>query len=332
MIRLLTIAAALFAFVSSAHAEPPVCTGTDLYAKLQRDDPKAFAEIEAEAAKVKNGHSIFWKIERDGLEPSWLFGTAHVTDPRVTTLTPAVESAFESASTVALELTEIRDQQEMAVAAMRNARFMVMPDGKSLWDIIPDDQESLIRDHPNLQGGPGQMIFGYQPWVVATMISVPLCETERELQGLKPLDMMLAQRAEQQGSSLVGLETVEEQLSIFASMPLDMQAQYLLSSAKAAALLPDSVETLIRLYAAQHVTAFMPLMLKIMPAEKGQENFIAFFEQDLISKRNHVMQARALSLLSEGDLFIAVGAMHLPGDEGLVELIMQAGYKVTPVH
>ncbi len=144
--------------------------------------------------------------------------------------------------------------------------------------------------------------------------------------------MLLAQRAEEQGSTLIGLETLEEQLSIFAAMPLDMQAQYLIATAKSAPLLPDSIETLIRLYAAERVTAFMPLMMKIMPAEKGQENFIAFFEKDLISKRNHVMQARALSLLSEGNLFIAVGAMHLPGDEGLVELIRQAGYKVTPVN
>lgn len=332
MKRLLAIAAALFALVRIAHAEPPVCTGTDLYAKLQREDPKTFAEVEAEAARVKNGEAIFWKIERDGLEPSWLLGTAHVTDPRVTSLPPAVETAFRSAATVALELREIRDQQEMAVAAMRNARFMVMPTGKTLWDLIPDDQEALIRNHPNLQGGPGQMIFGYQPWVVATMLSIPLCETAREQQGLKPLDMMLAQRAEEQGSTLIGLETLEEQLSIFAAMPLEMQAQYLIATAKSAAVLPDSIETLIRLYAAHRVTAYMPLMMKIVPAEKGQEAFIAFFEKDLISKRNHVMQARALSLLSEGNVFIAVGAMHLPGNEGLVELIRQAGYKVTPVN
>ncbi len=183
MTRLLAFILAFTAFLGTAGADVPVCTGIDLHAKLQREDPKAFAEVEAEAAKVKNGQSIFWKIERDGLEPSWLFGTAHVSDPRVTTLAPAVENAFRAASTVALELREIRDHQEMAVGAMRNARFMVMPAGKTLWDVIPDDQEGLIRSHPNLQGGPGQMIFGYQPWVVATMISIPLCETEREQRG-----------------------------------------------------------------------------------------------------------------------------------------------------
>ena len=59
---------------------------------------------------------------------------------------------------------------------------------------------------------------------------------------------------------------------------------------------------------------------------------MAFVEQDLMIKRNRVMQRRAKQLLGKGDAFIAVGAMHLSGDEGLVELIRQSGYTVTPVN
>ncbi len=55
-------------------------------------------------------------------------------------------------------------------------------------------------------------------------------------------------------------------------------------------------------------------------------------QQDLVVKRNHTMVSRALGLLERGNAFIAVGALHLPGDDGLVELFGKAGYKLTPVN
>lgn len=332
MTRLLAILAGLLAIVTTAWAEPPVCAGTDLHAKLQRDDPAGFAAVEAEAAKAKNGKAIFWKIEKDGIAPSWLLGTAHVTDPRVTTMSPAAETAFTGAATVALELKEIGDGQAMAMATMRLAKLIVLPQGQSLWDLIPDPEEPLIRDNPNLPPGAAQTLFGYQPWVVATMLSIPACETARSAAGIAALDMMLARRAVAQGATLVGLETVEEQLGVFAAMPLDLQTDYLLAVAKSSPRLPDYFSTLVDLYVRRQIGAYMPLTLKLEPIPAGQEKILAFVEKDLTVKRNHVMQRRALELLPNGNVFIAVGALHLIGDEGLVELIRQAGYKVTPVN
>jgi uncharacterized protein len=328
---ILALAALAFSF-TLAMAESPACKGTNLLDKLQKENPQDYAAVMAEAAKVKNGEAIFWKIERDGLKPSWLLGTAHVTDPRVTSMTPEARAALSEVNFVALELKEIRNPQEMALSAMKYARLMVLPSGQSLWDLIPDDQEPLIRDNPNLPPGAASTLFGYQPWVVSTMLSIPLCESLREQQGQRSLDMQIAQQAEKQGSELVGLETMEEQMKVMSSLPLDQQVKYLIAAARVGARAVDYFETLISLYDQRKVTAFMPLTTLLEPVDKDSPAIMTFLEQELIAKRNRIMANRAAKLLALGNVFIAVGAMHLPGDEGLVELLRRAGYKVTPVN
>jgi len=333
MKRLATIALGLLFCLAPARAEiPPVCTGTNLMAQLKTEHPADYDDIIAESDVVPNGEAVFWKIERDGLAPSWLLGTAHVTDPRVTTLTPAMDEALTGAGVIALELKELRDPQEFMSAAFANAKLLVLPQGQSLWDLIPDDQEALIRDNPNLPPGAANTIFGYQPWVAAAMVSVPLCEKERKQAGIASLDVELAARAAQQHVPLEGLETVEEQLSVFANMPLELQAKYLISAATIGPRTADYFETLVSLYTQRRITAYMPLMLKLEPLDADGETMMAFIEEDLVRKRNRTMAERAAHLLANGNAFIAVGALHLPGDGGLVELIRKSGYKVTPVN
>ncbi len=329
------IAAAAFALLVSfgpVFAEaPPACTGIDLLEQLKTARPADYAAVMAEARAVPNGDTIFWRIERDGIEPSFLFGTAHVTDPRVTEMSPMIEDALAGAATVALELKELRDKQEFALSVMAQAKLMVLPPGQSLWDLIPDADEPLLRDNVNLPKHAAQSIFGYQPWVVAAMLTIPPCEQAREQAGLAPLDMMIAAEATKHGTPLVGLETVEEQLSVFAAMPLDLQVKYLLAVAKLGTKTQDYFETLISLYDQRLITGYIPLTLRLEPSDAESEKMMAFVEQDLTIKRNRTMMRRAEVLLAKGDAFIAVGALHLPGSQGLVELIRSAGYKVTAI-
>jgi uncharacterized protein YbaP (TraB family) len=331
MKRLAVAAFALFVGLAPARAEaPPACTGIDLLEQLKTERPADYEAVMADARAVPNGESIFWRIEREGVEPSFLLGTAHVTDPRVTEIAPSIKNALWGADVVALELKELRNKQEFALSAMAQAKLMVLPPGQSLWDLIPDADEPLVRGNVNLPKNAAQSIFGYQPWVVAAMLTIPPCEQAREQAGLPPLDMMIAAEATKFDTPLVGLETVEEQLSVFAAMPLDLQVKYLLAVAKLGARTQDYFETLISLYDQRLITAYIPLTLRLEPADADSEKMMAFVEQDLTIKRNRTMLRRAEELLAKGNAFIAVGALHLPGDEGLVELIRGAGYKVVP--
>lgn len=328
------LAALLFAAfgTSAAWAEAPTCTGTNLLAKYKAEQPAGYEEVMREANAIPNGEAMFWKIEKQGVAPSWLLGTAHVSDDRVNKLTPAIENALLNARSANFEIAEIGDRTREAAAVMNLARYIVLPPGQSLWDLVPDDQEPQIRDNPNLPEGMSKTLFGYQPWFVATLISSPLCEKLREQAGLRGLDANLATMARGKGIPVEGLETVEEQMKILASMPLDQQTEFLLSAARGAKLVPDQFETLLALYDKRQLNALLPLMKRLFPMSAEEAKVYAYVEGDLIIKRNHVMSERAAPRLAEGNVFIAVGAMHLPGKEGLVELLRAAGYKVTPVN
>ena len=161
MIRILAIVFAFCAMAAAVRAEAPVCTGTDLLAQLKSSDPAIYEKVMTEARATPNGEALFWKIERDGTKPSFLLGTAHVTDPRVTELSPAASEALNAAAMVALELAELGDQQRLSLAMMKNAPLMVLPGGQSLWDLVPDADEAAVRDDLALQPGvrPGERLL-----------------------------------------------------------------------------------------------------------------------------------------------------------------------------
>ena len=333
MRRLLAVATVLLFAASPARSDaPPACAGTDLLARLESENAAGYERVVATASAAPNHEALLWRIEVPGADPSFLFGTAHVTDPRIVTLPPQAAEALAGASTVALELKEVRSAREMAAAALRQAHFMVLPPGQSLWDLIPDDQEYLVRDNANLMPGANKTIFGLQPWVVAMSLSVPLCELKRREAGVTSLDESLARQAEAQGAELVGLETMEEQFRAMSALPLDKQVDYLLAAAELSPKAADYLETLIVLYQRRLVTALEPLTAELETVDANLKSVMAGMEQSLLTARNQVMAERAAPLLDRGDAFIAVGALHLPGEAGLVALLREAGYKVTPVN
>lgn len=311
----------------------PTCTGRNLLDDLQKSDPATYGKVMTEADATPNGQAIFWKIEGKGkVKPSWLYGTAHLTDPRINRLAPGAEQAIAHASVLALELKEAVSAQRLAAAMMARARFMAMPPGQHLWDVIDDADEAAIKANPNFPADRAAVLDAYQPWVVATMLNFPKCEQARQAAGRFGVDQTIAQKAMFADVEVVGLETVDEQIGLFANMPMATQVKYLVAMAKSGPMIDDYVETMVQLYQHRKLAALTPLT-KVMKTPGSEDlELMTFFEDDLIKKRNRIMEDRAAKLIDKGNAFIAVGALHLVGREGLVELLRKAGYKVTPVN
>lgn len=332
MRRVLAIVLLLCAAVAARAEAPPACTGTNLLDALATDDPRIHAEIAAETKATKNGEAILWKIEaRDpAIAPSYLFGTMHLTDPRLA-LPQATHDLITNADVVSLELAEAVDRNTLAMAMLKYAHYLAMPAGKTLWDVIPDADEHFIREAPNIPPGRLGTFDAYQPWVIAAMLSMPLCETMRQAAGLRSLDEEIGQTAIARGIPVVGVEKVEEQLSVLAGMSMDDQVRFLVATARASPQIGDYIETMVQLYLRRELGAVLPLSRRSDPSGEMLA-VMAYVERELIDKRNHTMRDRALPLIDGGNAFIAVGALHLPGDKGLVELLRQSGYTVTPVN
>lgn len=314
--------------------EPPECTGKNLLPDLAVSAPKLSARLATAEQTIPNGQAILWRITgpKDAIAPSYLFGTIHLTDPRVNTLSPEALKAVEAASVVALELKEAIDPIEEAQAMRRNPGLTNMPSGRDMWSLIPDADEGVIRSAPQIRDRI-DALGSLQPWVISMMLDYPLCERERIRAGLPVVDQTIGKMAVVWLTPVLGLETVEEQLSVFAEVPLETQAKFLLAQARSANQLLDFTETYKQLYLARRLSSLLLLTTQGgLSADEPDQAETAFLTDSLINKRNKVMLQRALPLVTKGNAFIAVGAAHLPGDQGLVALFRKAGYEVTPIN
>ena len=317
--------------VGKARAEIPVCTGIDMLATLEKTDPAALDKIRSEAAATPNGHGLLWKLEKAGEKPSFLFGTMHMTDPRVTQLTPASQNAFEAADTVVIETTEILDQARMMAAMAAEPDLMMFTDGTTLASLMSPDDAAAVSRALNSRGIPAASVATMKPWMLSAMVALPVCELARKAGGAPMLDVKLAQEAKADGKSLEGLETIADQLRAMASLPMEFHMKGLVETVRLGDRMDDVIETMIVLYKREDTGMFWPLFRAVLPSAGEDETGYAAFDEAMITSRNRTMVDRAKPILVRGNAFIAVGALHLPGPDGLIELFRKAGYTVTVV-
>ncbi|TIR58361.1 MAG: polysaccharide biosynthesis protein GumN, partial [Mesorhizobium sp.] len=146
------------------------------------------------------------------------------------------------------------------------------------------------------------------------------------------LDVKLAADAKASGKDVEGLETAVDQLRAMASLPLAYHMKGLVETLKLGDKVNDVNETMIVLYQRGEVGMFWPLFRTVLPDTADDQAGYAAFEQTMITSRNKVMVAHAMPILARGNAFMAVGALHLPGPDGLVEDFRKAGYIVTAVN
>jgi len=319
---------AVLLFSGRAHAEA-ACSGADMLAALQQSDPAAFKKVEAEAAAVPNGKGLLWKLEKPGEKPSYLFGTMHMTDTRVTTLPPAARQAYDGAGTIIIETTDILDKTKMMAALMKEPDLMMFTDSTTLSSLLSPQDVAVMDKGLDARGIPPATVAKMKPWILSAMLALPACELARQTAGGRVLDDKLATDAKASGKTVEGLETAADQLRAMASLPISFHMKGLVETLKLGDKVNDVNETMIILYQRGEIGMIEPLFKAAIP---GEADDYVEFDQTMIVSRNKVMADHAKPILARGNVFMAVGAMHLPGPEGLVEDFRKAGYSVTAVN
>lgn len=306
------------------------CKGADLLAQMKVSDPQTLAGIEAEAARTINGRGLLWKIEKDGVAPSWLFGTMHLTDERVVTLTPAAQKAYDGAQTVVIETTDVLDEQKAAVALMSRPDLMMFTDSTTLDSLLSPQDKAIVEAGLKERGVPLASVQKMKPWMLAAVIAIPACEQQRKQAGVQILDIKLANDAKAAGKEVTGLETMVDQINAMASLPIEFHIKGLVETLKLGNKLEDLFETMIVMYERGDTGMVWPLFRQMQPPGTEQDtDGYAAFEEALIDTRNVTMADHAEPIIDKGNAFIAVGALHLPGEKGLVEMLRKRGYTVT---
>lgn len=249
-----------------------------------------------------------------GAPPSFLFGTIHSEDSRVVELPAPVRAAFDASPNVALEV--VPD----ASAIIRAMVTMAYTDGRLLRDVLPPDLYLETAEALAGIGMPEEAFKDLKPWAVVTLLSSPPSETGEFL------DMLLFHRAVADSKRIEGLETMTEQLAVFDALSETDQVTLLRETLATRAQLPLIFEALIAAYVERDVDKLQHLSEQHLA--DTDPRLAALFQEVVIDSRNRRMVERMEPLLAEGGWFIAIGALHLPGDQGVVALLRERNHRI----
>ncbi len=270
------------------------------------------------------GQGLLWKIERGDLAPSYLFGTIHVTDERVLNLPAEVTQAFDGARSATFEVI-MNDELRMQLA-----RVMIAPPDRTLDRVLsPALYGDAMAAGARYDLAPEQLRY-FKPWALAMFLSVPQAEFARSATGALSLDQALQDRAQAQGKPVYQLETGAEQIALFNELTEADQLDMLESAIRDSAEIETLFEGLTARYLARDVGAIHSEM--IAQSKSMDEQLVKMFLLRFNEARNRTMVQRMAPRLGEGGAFVAIGALHLPGETGLLSLLAAQGYRITRVY
>jgi uncharacterized protein YbaP (TraB family) len=310
-----------------AQAETPeACRGADL------THVEGLAAVEAaRAADLINAQGLLWRIDKPGLAPSYLFGTIHSTDDSALEVAGRAAKLVKSAQVVATELGGPIDSIGKAnMAAGMLAKALDRDHDTFDGVIAAEDREGIERFLAG-QGYSAEFAHHLRPWFLAVLTGLPACEVAREALDLPEVDQFLAQKAKDSGVKVVAFETPEEQLAAIATMRPEVAAALLAAASRDPGMNDDLYATMLQLYRESRPAEILPIsdaMGRLSESERAAQDE---FMRGLLIDRNAVMAERSAPLLASGGAFIAVGALHLSGKDGLIERFRADGYVVTRV-
>lgn len=285
-----------------------------------------------ERIDVVHGEGLLWQIDKQGYEPSYLYGTIHISDIKVRELTPAAEEAFLRARHAAFELSDDEVPEEGPVFP---PSAVLLPAGQSLEELLDaETYEQLIEIADSRR--PSRVHLGevhisrFKPWFIMITVARKPTEGAGNPNPLAPsLDDWLEERARETGKGVTSLETLEEQIDVFNGMPLEDQAALLKER------LDDydnsySYYTTRQLYLDGDTAMFYAIWQRTL--ERLEPGVAARYAERFLNRRNAIMVERMRPLLKDGSTFVAVGALHLPGEEGVLALLEREGFTVTRLH
>jgi uncharacterized protein YbaP (TraB family) len=270
-----------------------------------------------------NGPGILYKITGNNInEPSYLFGTYHLLKSNYLQQYPAVGKAFEAAQGVVVEL-------EIDSAGMEKAATMGRLENTVLTSLLDKPFADSLNEvlEKNL-GAPLQALNNFTPAnvMVTLALVINMQDNDSLLRSYNgdPMDMSFVKNGRKRGKTVSTLETMEQQMNLLFNMyTIAEQTQQLKDFVRNLERGRKNGNDLVKAYLA-HDLATMEELYKTSLAISGQED-------RMVKDRNAEWMKMLPLLMKEQSQFIAVGALHLAGNDGLIALLKQQGYTVTPV-
>lgn len=272
------------------------------------------------AQEAKPENTLLWRITGKGIrEPSYLFGTIHMICGDDIHLSDSLKKAIRNAKNVYLEL-DLDNIMEM-MGAMNK---MKMRGDTTLADLLtPAEYEKVKTFFSGTKGLlPFSMLETFKPILAAST----LMQASLDCNSPVAMEQLVMKEAKESNRPIKGLESMAFQMSIFDSIPYKVQAKQLLKYVENDGKSEGSkeFEEMVGAYRSQELSRLEAITQK---EESGLEGFSNL----LLYNRNRAWVSKLETLMPEQPIVIAVGAGHLPGSKGLINLLREKGYKLEPV-
>ncbi|PPB82232.1 hypothetical protein LV82_00158 [Albidovulum inexpectatum] len=308
------------------------CEGRNL---LEALPPAERAQIEATIDAVPFGRGNRW-VARRGDSVIHIVGTYHLDDPRHDPVAKRLEAVIPVVRTV---LVEAGPQEEARLKAdmARDPSLMFVTDGPTLPERLSEDDWRLLSSAMQARGIPAFLVSKMQPWYVSMLLGIPSCAIQDMTAGtVKGLDGRIIEMAGAAGVPIRALEPHDTIFRLFAQMDeaekLDMLRVTLALDAQA----EDYARTLADTYFAENVRAAWELGKRAVQSVTGDprarvEDEFARMEEILMNQRNRAWIDVIEQAAMEGPTLVAFGALHLSGEQGVLNLMTLRGWQVERV-
>lgn len=261
---------------------------------------------------------ILWKISGNGLtKPSYIFGTIHYHCKAASFNKPALVNAIKSSSQVALEI----DLSDMTVLMAMYAKSM-QASGSSLVQLLsPADYKIIDTTCRQFLDDSLANLDSKSPLDLLSTLYMSTAFTG--CKGL-PIDFLIVEMAKKADKPIMGLETYDFQDSLLRAIPLSTQASWLVEFCKEQEKTRNDFKALQNAYDNQSCVELYKLTLENSPE-------FALLKEALLDNRNEKWANFLKTKMKTESYFVAVGAGHLSGEKGLIKLLSQAGYTLTPI-
>jgi hypothetical protein len=258
--------------------------------------------------------SLLWEISgKDLTKPSYFFGTIHALPHEKFFLPSIVKEKFNIAEKIVLELN-LSDPAMM----FQMQSLMIMKD--TLIDnlLAKEDLNKVTQFFADSLGIQLSMVSKVKPFLLAAFII-------QKFTGPNPAsyEQEFLQMSKSAGKQMVGLETVQEQISCIDKIPLKEQAKLMVEGINDYNKSKQEFLQLVDTYISQDIERVYKLMMDD-PEFKSYRDI-------LINDRNQKWVSRIEKMINEQSCFIAVGCGHLAGEKGILALMQKEGYTVKPV-
>ena len=275
---------------------------------------------------------LLWKVSGNGLgRPSYIFGTHHMAPSSMIDQIPGMEQAIEGCDIVVGEIE--KDSLMAPEVQARMAQAMVAPLDSTLDKLYTPDEYRIVEQVFN-------KYFGTMGVKLSQMTNLKPSAISTQLQAMQSIkyfpnfnandliDVKVQERANEAGRPSAGLESIQEQIDLLFNGSLTDQAKGLLETCRQDEFFQSQSVALCDAYMAQDLDKLMSVMTE---ATQGGDSETEADLDALIYNRNRMWAEKLKVMMPERACLVCVGAGHLPGEQGLLQLLRQAGYTVEPM-